>query len=1012
MTLHQLLRGIKALSDLPGLVAELGGTTSWQVLPKSFWGSRGRAGLPVEVSALIGRSNELPWFAASGTAAGPLAQHLARILLKRGESAGILVHDATARSLACSVAFGECPVLALSMAAPDRVALDCLSRIAGLPPMARLAHAARIADALAGEGLGTRFFLAFEGQLDRLADEIRDIPRSENRRSLALLQLNRILFLYFIQSKGWLDGRPDFIRSHVDQCLGGRKQLHAHLLKPLFFGTLNREISQRTPATLAFGRVPFLNGGLFEPHALERRWRGTISNTVWRDVFDQLFERFHFTVREGTATAIAPDMLGRVFEGVMAPAERRGTGTFYTPPGLVRQIIDASFIALIVTRLGISSDEALVRLERKDRSIQPLLASLSLLDPAVGSGAFLLGALERLAELRGTPIGDPANVKRQILLENLFGVDINATAVRLTELRLWLAVIAEDSTEDMVDVTPLPNIDCLIRQGDSLTDPLALIARMPFRAAAAGGELAQLRRVFAVSTGREKPEAARALRAGEQSATASCLARADLEFERRVRELLFHAHAPDLFGTTLPQRNTLTRVRELRTRWAAVRQARRRFERDGEVPWFQFESHFADVFEKSGGFDVVVGNPPWVRAEQVPRAVREVLTQRYRWWRGGESGRRGYRHQPDLAVAFLERAHELAAPGGITGMLVPAKLATAEYGTLARRALARDLTIHMAADLSGGDRIFEATTYPMVIVSAKVRPPSGHCVRLGFGDGAPRVSQERFEGGSPWILKHAGAAGIARDLAVRHATLGEQFSIHLGVKTGANRVFLQPPIEVEPAIIRAAIRGRDLEPFRIDRTVSMLWPYAPDGTVMAHLPPIARAHFEKHASTLGARKDYKSGPPWILFRTGPATAPVRVIWADLASRLIAVALSGHQGRPLIPLNTCYVMPVRAVPMARAIAAWLNTTWMRAIAVLTADPASGGFYRFNAASVGRLPLPSAVPGDAGLADIAERAEHGQLDQGELDERAAVHLNLSTGEAGLLSAVAGAGTGHRR
>ena len=139
----------------------------------------------------------------------------------------------------------------------------------------------------------------------------------------------------------------------VERCLARGRKIHRDLLRPLFFGTLNRPWDLRSRAAKSFGPIPFLNGGLFEPHPLERRFRADIPNTLWRETFDRLFERFHFTVYEGSRHAgVAPDMLGRVFEGVMAPDVRHASGTFYTPASLVGSVLDASLIALIGERLG------------------------------------------------------------------------------------------------------------------------------------------------------------------------------------------------------------------------------------------------------------------------------------------------------------------------------------------------------------------------------------------------------------------------------------------------------------------------------------------------------------------------------------------------------------------------------------------------------------------------------------------------------------------------------------
>src|SRR5262249_15415554 len=137
------------------------------------------------------------------------------------------------------------------------------------------------------------------------------------------------------------------------------------------------------------------------------------------------------------------------------------------------------------------------------------------------------------------------------------------------------------------------------------------------------------------------------------------------------------------------------RLREWRGRVREIRQLRRQLQRDGAVPWFHYECHFGDVMAR-GGFDLVLGNPPWVRAEDLPLRLRDGLRRRFRCWKG--SGH-GFAHQPDLSVAFIERGIELLTPGGTLGMLVPAKLASARYGTRLRTALTEHATLHLVADL-------------------------------------------------------------------------------------------------------------------------------------------------------------------------------------------------------------------------------------------------------------------------------------------------------------------------
>ena len=998
-----------SIEGLSGLLAVLGHEPLYEMVPGLVARARGAdAGAAV----VVGRAGDFPWFALAGAEPERLARKLAGRLLRRGRIAGVLALDPVSRRLGVAVAFDGTPSLEIELDRPTPAALACLRRLAAPAQGGALAYAARAADALGAEAVGRRYFRQFKTALDRMTDGLPTPLRGEERRSLALLQLTRVLFLYFVQAKGWLAGRDRFLADAVDSCLTRKRRIHRDLLRPLFFGTLNRPPSERGRGAAAFGAIPFLNGGLFEPHPLERSLRGEIPNAIWRDTFDQLFERFHFVVAEGRdGGGIAPDMLGRVFEGVMAPDARRTSGTYYTPAALVRSVLDAALVALVAGRTGCRESEAERRLAERHPTVAAALDQVTLLDPAAGSGAFLLGGLDRLAALNVRGSESVAECRRRILQRNLFGVDRSASAVRLTELRLWLAVIAEDPEERPERVAPLPNLDCLIRQGDSLFDPVG--GGVTLRGADPGlaREIAALRRRLVTATGGEKRELVRALRAAEWRAAEASLRSAEAATSSRVSQCLEAARTVDLFGQRRgADREIRGRLAEARAELRALRAARRTLAREREVPWFHYQSHFADVFA-AGGFDIVAGNPPWVRAEDVPVDVRRRLEGRYRWWRGA---RASFGHRPDLAIAFLERAVELAAPGGVVALLVPAKLATAEYGAAARHALASATTLVHLADLTGRpDAAFDATVYPLALVARKAPPPGGHRVRLALGPAeGPSIPQTRLLGGGPWILSTDRGRSVVARLAREHPTLGECVDCRLGVKTGANRLFLDPPETVEAELLRWAVRGRDVRPFRCRPRARLLWTHGADGAPLPRLPPGAAAHLAPHAAALRARADYAGGPVWALFRTRAATAPHRVVWADLARRLTACHLTGRTDADRIPLNTCYAAAVPSPDEAERLAAWLNSRWVGAAAQVGAVPAAGGFHRFAAAVVARLPLPAGVTADAELSTIARAGRLGEPIQEALDDIAARHLGLSPADRSALGRIVAEGAADRR
>ena len=264
MERRALLSRLTRLADLPGLVASLGIRPAWQEFPPHPPLVRGAG-----EAALVGQAGGFEWIGLTGSPAAEVARRASHTLAARGRTAGVLDLDTAARRLALGVAVEAPAVAVLALDAPGAAEFERLDRLTRLADLRGLAYALRAAEVLQGEDAGRRFIRAFGATLDTMASALPAPGRLTLRRELALLQLTRVLFLYFVQAKGWLDGRPDFLRRAVDAALGAGRPLHATLFRPLFFGTLNRAPAARGRAR-QFGRIPFLNGGLFEPHPLER----------------------------------------------------------------------------------------------------------------------------------------------------------------------------------------------------------------------------------------------------------------------------------------------------------------------------------------------------------------------------------------------------------------------------------------------------------------------------------------------------------------------------------------------------------------------------------------------------------------------------------------------------------------------------------------------------------------------------------------------------------------------
>ncbi len=336
---------------------------------------------------------------------------------------------------------------------------------------------------LGRDALTRRFYRELEAVVGTLAESAHGRVDPSARRELALLCSSRILFLAFLEAKGWLDGDREFLRHAFDARCARGGEVHHRLLDPLFFGTLNTPVARRAAAANALGRIPFLNGGLFARTPIERRAHTLrFSDEALGELIGGLLARYRVTAHETSSAwneaAIDPEMLGRAFESLMAAGDRRTTGAFYTPSAIIERVAGEGLDSALES-LGVSRDIARAahdgaRVTAPDREIlRAALQQLRVIDPACGSGAFLVHLLERIADLARAagddrPVGD---VRRDVLTRSIFGVDINPMAVWLCELRLWLSVVIDASDDDPLAVQPLPNLDRHIRVGDALAGP-------------------------------------------------------------------------------------------------------------------------------------------------------------------------------------------------------------------------------------------------------------------------------------------------------------------------------------------------------------------------------------------------------------------------------------------------------------------------------------------------------------------------------------------------------------
>jgi len=999
-----------------------------------------------------------------------------------GRSHLLLVADGAYRRLAfaCFGLEDELRHLVVERDALRPTDLETLAEMVARPGEGGLALALRWSRALDRTRVTARFFADFSAQRSRVAGAWSGVPQRAraDRNQLALLFLCRLMFLYFLQRPGHLADDPAYVSNLFRRWRQGRTRSRTFFrsrLIPLFFGALNTRPEQRTAPARRLGSLPYLNGGLFERTAVERRHgQLDLSDDVVAGVFEHLLDRYRFTTREAAddvvqgvaGTGVDPAMLGRVFEGLMSGDRRGETGTFFTPAGAVDGLVAMTLAAHVGERAGLADDvaarvaagdpAAITDLDAAARDrVRDVLHGLRILDPACGSGAFLLGALSRVSLLRARlEQRDDATIRRDIVARALHGVDVQADAALLCALRLWLALTVPDAASP-ARLTPLPNLDRRIRQGDALLDPLDLAAGGTAAAFADRGVrrraavLAPLAARYIAAEPGEREALQRALIAGERELACAWIAATDRGHLQRLSVLRRRAAQRDLWGQPGEDARdaaaALQRVDAERSRLARMASA---IEESHELPFFSFAVHFAETALSS--FDIVVTNPPWVRAHRWPATVDSVARRRYRvctdagWREGARLG-----HSPaaagaqvDLALLFLEKSISLLADRGSLGMLLPARILRSLYGGGARRMLLREMRLACIDDYSLHQHsIFAADAFATTIVATRPARADdrGVSVSMHRKRGAPlRFSLPPSDlplmpgdEASPWLLAPPPARAALRAMQQAGEPLGRTLRIRRGIFTGANDVLMLRDVEprlgnyawvraegagsgrrasdfealIEADAVRPLLRGCDVRAWRYGISRHVIWLHG-DGVRASPAPPRLRAYLELHRGRLDARTGLRPGAVnGALFRVSREALGAKVVWHDLAATLQAVAIPAAVRSPfgrdvaVVPLNTVYFVTCAGDHDALLLSALLNALPMRTFARSVAERAKDARFRFFAWTVGALPLPVGWRTHAqadrlvGLARTAHSAGAMTVtEQAELDERVASLFGL--------------------
>ncbi len=757
-----------------------------------------------------------------------------------------------------------------------------------------------IKEAFSVEKLSKDFFNGYKERYKNFCNYIGGTEKWQ--RDYVKKMMGRLVFLQFLQKKGWMGvpanrenwtgGDLQYMQNLI-QRYDGNNRLLSDILEPLFFETLNTKRNDDIADSILGNniKIPYLNGGLFDKDSIDKE-NIDFPYEYFADLMD-FFSQYNFTIDENdpydSEIGIDPEMLGHIFENLLE--DNKNKGAFYTPKEIVQYMCRESLVEYLQTKLGehkeikdfIYTHNIGDRLDKKNfivsnaKLIAKLLDDVKVCDPAIGSGAFPMGILNEIfhAKMALDLTLDRAEVKKNIIQNSIFGVDIEQGAVDIARLRFWLALVVDDDKPQ-----PLPNLDYKIMCGNSLLNRFDLNMSIDdvFNEYNEGKDdseqmsLDKYRKLvykFTNTSDHTKKEEFREIIENIKATFELELSDYEKNKATRIKRKISDYESPSLFGER--SKEELDRIKELKAQLKSIEKKKENFDYnkiyDNAFEWrFEFPA-LLDVNGDYTGFDIVIANPPY--GAKLSSVEKSTYKEKYK---------DVHMRSPETYCYFISLAFYLAKnENAVVTYIVPNNMLFQNENEKTRGLLMFKHKLVRAINL--GDNTFENADVPTCIFVSKTNTDLNYSItysdyrkynisKINWNSDLELISIDLIETIPSSVIGMSNSdiniLNTIKENSVTIDSIAEEMAS--GISSGGDKIFrvndeIIDKYGIESNILRPILAGSDMSEYQINYTGDKII-YTTRATNISDYPATME-YLHLYIDKLEKRSETKSGIlPW------------------------------------------------------------------------------------------------------------------------------------------------------